>query len=144
MTKFLSSLPGSWVPKDRKGQTWHQRFSSSQHVSYHRYHRPHCHRHHHRQKSSSLVIIIGKNQAGDVRAGGSSDGRVQARLGLEGCSSKQRWSGCFNHFEYHDGHRPVIMAVAMQIRMVILENDCFMWDLTGAQRRNHKEWSQPR
>ena len=34
-----------------------------------------------------VIIIIGKNQVGDVRAGGGSDGRVQARLGVEGCAS---------------------------------------------------------
>ena len=38
---------------------------------------------HHQWLSSSL----GKNQVGDVRAGGGSDGRVQARLGVEGCAS---------------------------------------------------------
>ena len=55
MATFLSSLPGSWVPKDREGQTWHQRFSSTQHVSYHCHH---CHHfiiivngHHHWQKN---------------------------------------------------------------------------------------------
>ena len=34
-----------------------------------------------------VIIIIMKNQAGDVGAGGSADGRVQARLGFEGCTS---------------------------------------------------------
>ena len=87
MVEKSNSVAGSWLPKDRERSPGHQGLGSSQHVSY-------CHQYHHYSGTMYIcddsAFVTKKPQAGDVRAGGSVDGRVPARLGFQGGASIER------------------------------------------------------